>query len=222
MHRAGRPGPGAPVLPPAAGAGGLDVVVLAGGTGARLGGVSKPDVVARGARLIDHVLSGLDSLHGPLALGAVVVVAPEGVALPEGVLRAMENPPLGGPVAGAGAGLLALCAGGRAPAPVTALLACDAPEAWRALPALAARLAASPGAAGAVSVDGSHRQYLVGVYRTGPLGQAVAPGGVPLRDVAVRRALGELAPLEVDLGALRGAGRDLDTWEEVAAWERGG
>ena len=34
----------------------LDVLVLAGGTGRRLGGVSKPDVFARGARLLDHVL----------------------------------------------------------------------------------------------------------------------------------------------------------------------
>nr|WP_283251386.1 NTP transferase domain-containing protein [Actinomyces sp. AC-20-1] len=200
----------------------MDVVVLAGGTGARLGGVSKPDVVARGGRLIDHVLRGLDSLRGPLALGGVVVVAPEDVSLPDGVLRALEDPPLGGPVAGAGAGLLALRAEGRAPAPTTALLACDAPEAWRALPVLAARLAASPGADGAVSVDGAHRQYLVGVYRTGPLAAVVAPGGAPLRDVAVRRALGALVLLEADLGALRGVGRDLDTWEEVAAWERGG
>ena len=40
-------------------AGAVDVVVLAGGTGRRLGGASKPDVVARGARLLDHVLTGL-------------------------------------------------------------------------------------------------------------------------------------------------------------------
>lgn len=40
------------------GPGALDVLVLAGGTGRRLGGVSKPDVVARGARLLDHVLNG--------------------------------------------------------------------------------------------------------------------------------------------------------------------
>ena len=39
--------------------GSIDVVVLAGGTGRRLDGATKPDVVARGARLLDHVLSGL-------------------------------------------------------------------------------------------------------------------------------------------------------------------
>ena len=36
-----------------------DVVVLAGGTGTRLDGASKPDVVARGLRLLDHVLAEL-------------------------------------------------------------------------------------------------------------------------------------------------------------------
>jgi len=46
-------------------AGAVDVVVLAGGTGRRLGGASKPDVVARGARLLDHVLTGLAALSGP-------------------------------------------------------------------------------------------------------------------------------------------------------------
>ena len=78
-----------------------DVVVLAGGTGARLDGASKPDVVARGLRLLDHVLAGLEQLREQgLPLGRVCVVAPAEVALPGGVLRALEDPPLGGPVAG--------------------------------------------------------------------------------------------------------------------------
>ena len=112
-------------------AGAIDVVVLAGGTGRRLGGASKPDVVARGARLLDHVLTGLAALSGPSRSscpagsagrvgrsgpsgagaprpGRVVVVAPERVALPPGVLRALEDPPLGGPVAGIAAGLARL------------------------------------------------------------------------------------------------------------------
>ena len=45
-----------------AGPAAVDVVVLAGGTGRRLGGARKPDVVARGARLLDHVLAGLAGL----------------------------------------------------------------------------------------------------------------------------------------------------------------
>ena len=53
---------GSPDPPGTAHGGRLDVVVLAGGTGRRLGGASKPDVVARGARLLDHVLAGLSGL----------------------------------------------------------------------------------------------------------------------------------------------------------------
>ena len=67
-----------------------DVIVLAGGTGARLDGASKPDVVARGLRLLDHVLAGLEQLREQgLPLGRVCVVAPAEVALPGGVLRAL-------------------------------------------------------------------------------------------------------------------------------------
>ncbi|OLO91163.1 molybdopterin-guanine dinucleotide biosynthesis protein MobA, partial [Actinomyces naeslundii] len=77
----------------------VDVVVLAGGTGRRLGGAVKPDVVARGARLLDHVLAGLERLRDRgLPFGHVCVVAPAEVDLPTGVLRALEDPPLGGPV----------------------------------------------------------------------------------------------------------------------------
>ena len=68
----------------------VDVVVLAGGTGRRLDGATKPDVVARGARLLDHVLTGLERLRGQdLPLGHVCVVAPAQVALHDGVLRAL-------------------------------------------------------------------------------------------------------------------------------------
>ncbi|BDA63609.1 molybdenum cofactor guanylyltransferase [Actinomyces capricornis] len=201
----------------------IDVVVLAGGTAARLGGASKADVVARGARLLDHLLAGLARLRGEgLAVGRVCVVAPEQVALPDGVLRALEDPPLGGPVAGIAAGLARLERPG--PAGLTAVLTCDAPESWRALPVLAGRLAAGgpqgSGAGeedGAVVQDGDHRQYLLGLYRTRALRSAVAPGGAALRDVAVRRALGVLDVVAVPLAGPEA--RDLDTWEEIRAWD---
>lgn len=223
----------------------IDVVVLAGGTGRRLGGASKPDVVVRGARLLDHVLGGLDSLRGSLPLGRVVVVAPDSVALPDGVLRALEDPPLGGPVAGVAAGLDVLASAPGGSAPLTALLTCDAPESWRALPGLAAALGSAAGpddtevvgtAAGvgrpsghgrpdgAVAVAGSgadrHVQYLLGLYRTASLRRAVTPGGEPLRDVSVRRTVGALAVLEVE--RTEQDARDLDTWDEVRRWELSG
>ncbi|WP_172192313.1 molybdenum cofactor guanylyltransferase [Actinomyces faecalis] len=220
---------------------GYDVVVLAGGTGRRLGGASKPDVVARGRRLLDHVLDGLEHLRRPDQAGGprrVVVVAPAQVSLPGGVLRALEDPPRGGPVAGVAAGVLALAsqaaADGGQVAASTALLACDAPQSWRALPVLAARLEQDGRAGqvrdGVVAVepeDGArlHVQHLVGVYRTRALRELVAPGGVGLRDVSVHRTFARLRLGQVDLSrepGLRLAAQDLDTWDEVRRWEETG
>ncbi|MDO4242300.1 MAG: NTP transferase domain-containing protein [Actinomyces sp.] len=201
--------------------GGADALVLAGGTGRRLGGASKPDVVARGARLIDHLLTGLENLRGRGVINRVVVVAPSEVALPDGVLRALEDPPLGGPVAGIGAGLARLSetAGRDGPAPVTAVLTCDAPESWRALPVLLSALQAAPHAPGACTHDGTSPQYLLGVYRREEILSVMGPGS--LRDVSVRSVLGRLRPLAVDLGELAPAAHDLDTWPQVHAWDRG-
>ena len=197
-----------------------DVIVLAGGTGRRLDGASKPDVVARGLRLLDHVLAGLEQLRTQgLPLGRVCVVAPAEVALPAGVLRALEDPPMGGPVAGIAAGLDVL--GRRDPvAGLAGILTCDAPLSWRALPALHRALAqAGPELDGACARDGEHTQYLLGLYRRQALASAVAPGGVPLRDTAVRRALGTLRVRAIP--TTRDAVRDLDTWTEVRAWDSG-
>ena len=195
-----------------------DVIVLAGGTGRRLDGVSKPDVVARGLRLLDHVLAGLERLREQgLALGRVCVVAPAEVALPGDVLRALEDPPRGGPVAGIAAGLELL--GGSDPvAGLTGILTCDAPLSWRALPALHRALAeAGPELDGACARDGDHTQYLLGLYRRRALTAAVTPDGMPLRDTAVRRALG---PLHVTaIPTPHDVVRDLDTWAEVRAWD---
>ena len=198
--------------------GSIDVVVLAGGTGRRLDGATKPDVVARGARLLDHVLSGLEQLRGQgLPLGHVCVVAPAQVALPGGVLRALEDPPLGGPVAGIAAGLARLGRCGPA-AGLIGLLTCDAPSSWRALPGLIEALRQSePGADGVCALDGDHVQYLLGLYHRRALATAVAPDGVPLRDTAVRRSLGRLRVTAIPVP--HGVVRDLDTWAEVRAWD---
>ncbi|SDN71245.1 Molybdopterin-guanine dinucleotide biosynthesis protein A [Actinomyces ruminicola] len=213
----------------------LDVVVLAGGTGRRLGGASKPDVVVRGARLLDHVLGGIERVRAQLPPGDVVVVAPPTVAVPAGVLRALEDPPWGGPVAGIAAGLARLAALEQAsetepPGPagavgdehLTAVVTCDAPDSWRALPVLLEALENCEGAPGACAVDGDHVQYLLGAYRTAALAAVVAPGGVALRDVAVRRVLGRMDLVHVNLedrgDELARAAHDLDTWEDIRAY----
>ena len=66
---------------------------------------------------------------------------------------------------------------------------------------------------------GGYVQYLLGVYRPAPLAAGVAPGGVPLRDVSVRRALAVLS-LRTLTPADTWILRDLDTWEDVARWDQ--
>ena len=82
----------------------LHAIVLAGGGGRRLGGASKADLDIAGRRLLERVLTGLDGVVD----GLRVVVAPPSVRVPRGVLRTLEDPPHGGPLAGIGAGMDAL------------------------------------------------------------------------------------------------------------------
>ena len=102
----------------------FDAIILAGGRGSRLGGVSKADLTVGGRRLLDVVLEAVRRAR------TTVVVGP--VAAPDGVLVTLEDPPGTGPAAGIVAGLEAVaqpawldgraglrparCAGGGAPA----------------------------------------------------------------------------------------------------------
>lgn len=186
----------------------FDAVVLAGGEGRRLGGVSKADLVVGGRTYLDRAL---DAVGGAVRR---VVVGPGDLARP-GVPTTLEDPPLGGPVAGIAAGLDELGTGG---APWVAVLACDVPRAAGLVPTLAAGLAADPSADGAVVVDGEgHRQALVGIYRRAALEGAVealrADGGVHGR--SVRALVGGLTLVEVP--DPEGLSADADTWEDVAA-----
>lgn len=184
-----------------------DAVVLAGGQGRRLGGAAKPDVVVAGRRLLDHAL---DAVAGAARR---VVVGPESCAR-QGVLRTLEEPPGGGPVAGVDAGLAAL--GGDA-AETVVVLACDVPRAAGLVPRLLAALADAPDADGAVAHDGDHRQHLVAAYRRAALVAALAAlradGGV--RDRSVRRLVAALRL--VDVTDSDGSAADADTWQDVAA-----
>ena len=85
----------------------LAAMVVGGGGGERLGGVSKPDLVLGGVRLIDRVCAAL----GEVAGAGVVAVVPPTVRVPVGVGRTLEDPPGGGPLAGIDAGLAALSVG---------------------------------------------------------------------------------------------------------------
>ena len=61
------------------------VVILAGGTGSRLGGASKADLELDGQRLLDRVLVAVADADTITVVGDV--------AVPDGVHRTPEDPP---------------------------------------------------------------------------------------------------------------------------------
>jgi molybdopterin-guanine dinucleotide biosynthesis protein A len=171
-------------------------IVLAGGSGRRLGGVDKAGVVVGGRTLLDHVLAAVDGA------APVVVVGPRGAA--DHVVWTREEPPGGGPVAGLAAGLAVVPDGVE----FVAVLAVDQPGVTKST---VDRLSAAVGETGAVLVDDGHLQWLAGVWRVDVLRRALPlePAGVSLRSV-----LRPLAPVEVP--ALPGEAQDVDTPEDLS------
>lgn len=185
----------------------FDAVVLAGGTGARLGGLSKPNLEVGGLPLLRHALNAVSGAR------RVVVVGPAELSR-FGVATTLEDPPGGGPVAGLQAGLTHLAADGQ-PAATVVVLACDLPLAGSVVPAL---LAVLDNTDGAMALDPFGRaQPLLAVYRTGALQRAIltlpTAHGAPMRSLIDRLHLTTVA---VDAAATL----DADTWEQVAALER--
>lgn len=224
------------------------MIVLGGGEGRRLGGVSKPDLLLGGRRLLDRVL---DAGSGCAPL---VVVAPDSVEVPSGVLRTLEDPPAGGPVAGIAAGLALLRAheeeqsagdlgNGSADGPRDVLVvACDLPGAAGfigPLQAARAKLAerrtpeVSSGPDGSSGPDARADVHAAcdGVIAAHSDGRrellAVLADRAALeasireggaRDRSVRSLLAPLALESVLVPEV--AMEDVDTWEQHAAWER--
>ena len=205
-----------------------DLILLAGGRGSRLGGADKAAVTIAGRTLLSR------ALDARVLAARTVVVGPEssrpaaGAAAAE-VLWALEDPPLGGPVAGVAAGLAALERDAEAGADWVLLLACDLPWAADAARILlaAADTAGQPGAGsldaldaldGIHLVDAAGRdQWLAGLYRASALRAAMQSAGADARGARMRDLLAGLR--------LRGirdesnAGTDVDTWQDVAATE---
>lgn len=204
----------------------VDLLVLAGGRGMRLGGRDKAALEVGGRSLLARVLDAQ-----PLLGGRVVVVGHTPV--PAGVLRTVEQPPDGGPVAGISAGLVALRGSpqvhsdGDSPshqrsvarsADWVAVAAVDQPGAAVALAALRASLA---GAAGHVDAVGhqdaeGHRQWLLAVYRLVSLERALGRLG-EVRDASVRRLVADLRWQDAESG--REHLGDIDTWADARHWE---
>ena len=193
----------------------LAAIVVGGGGGERLGGVSKPDLTLGGVRLIDRVCGALLEACG----ARCVAVVPPAVRVPDGVLRTLEDPPGGGPLAGVDAGLRALSVGDDV---LVVIVSVDAPGVGAVLPVLL-EPALGEGAVGRIVRGGDPEpfdQYLLGVYRVGALrrvlDEAVASRG-SVRGVGVRRVLRALKVERVSVGA--DVCRDIDTPADVAWWE---
>lgn len=180
----------------------FDAIVLAGGRGSRLGGVSKADLVVGGVRLLDRVLAATTGAR------TTVVVGP--VSAP-GVLVTREDPPGTGPAAGLVAGLAAI----TDPAPWTLVLACDLPGAGGGVPALHA--AAASGSVQGYCLAGREGQpeWLAALYGSEALRAAASAYGDP-RNRSVRGLVGSLRLAVVDPGDA--SADDLDTWADHARW----
>lgn len=189
---------------------GTVAVVLSGGHGRRLGGVSKAAVEVGGRALLDLVL---DAVEAAGVRRAVVVGDAPGA--PRGWVEVTrERPAFGGPLAGLGAGLARVDG-----ADDMLVLACDLPHAARLVPTLVSTHAGPDGPDGVVVVDASgHEQWLAGRYGSAALRAAVAR-------VAAERG-GDLggAPARAALGSLRVTrlpdpghdSDDVDTPEDLA------
>jgi molybdopterin-guanine dinucleotide biosynthesis protein A len=179
-------------------------VVLAGGTGARLGGVDKASIEVDGVTLLERTLAATMT-----ATEVVVVGAEAPTSRP--VTWTLEDPPLGGPAAGL------LCALDRfATAPdLVAVIAVDMPKVNAATVArLVWAVEADTAADGAVLLDREgRRQTLAAVYRHSAL-IAARPGdpgqehGLPMRRLVAGLRL-------VEVPAVGDEGRDVDTWADV-------
>lgn len=214
------------------------VVILGGGTGERLGGVSKPELVVAGRSLLEWSLSQLPPTP-------TVLVAPETVAVPAGVGLLMEDPPRSGPAAGFAAGVAYLSEvgalevssdsevsastgsrlPGRNPDPtengakglgkeeaLVALVPVDAPLAGRCLSVLERALRANRDWDGVLAEADGVRQNVLGLFRLSPLRWAFSEG---VTNTSMRRVLSRLSVGTAEVQA--DWVRDADTPADLAA-----
>lgn len=179
-----------------------NAVVLAGGRATRLGGVVKPLIQVHGRTMLDAALAAASGAQRIAVVGAV--------AVPDGVLQTVEEPPHGGPAAGLTAGLATL----DVPAPWTLVLASDLPGVELAVPTLLAAAAGDPPVDGVCFHDSeSHPQWMLAIYRSEPLRRVIET--TDTTDLSMRRLLAPLTLRTIpgDSAAIS----DCDTWDDVHA-----
>ncbi|MBB2944734.1 molybdopterin-guanine dinucleotide biosynthesis protein A [Actinoplanes lutulentus] len=171
--------------------GGFAAVVLAGGAARRMGGADKPTLPVAGQSMLTRVLAAVHDADPRVVVGRVPS------DLPVSVHVTREEPPGGGPVAAAAAGL-ALVPDTIA---FTALLAADLPFlTGEAIDVLRLTMESAP-MEGAVYRDAEgHLQVLCGVWRTKSLRAALdrlAEERGDLHGASVRSLLDKVRVAEV-------------------------
>jgi molybdopterin-guanine dinucleotide biosynthesis protein A len=174
----------------------FDAIVLAGGGSTRFGGVDKAQLILEGVSLLDRVLTATSSATSTVVVGPVRKTS-------RPVDWTIEDPPLGGPVAGIAAGLSA------GTAPIVVLCSCDLP--WLTA-AEVARLVDGIGEHDGYGLRDSEgrEQRLAAAYRRTALSRALEALGDP-RDRAVRHLF---AGLDLAWTEPSRAGDDVDTWAD--------
>lgn len=203
-------------------------VVVAGGASRRLNHVPK-------ASLSDGTNTLLDcALEAVAAASPRVVVGPESLPLPSGVLRTREDPPFSGPAAAIHAGLECIaadCERLQTPLPSWCLiLGVDTPRIAPAVQLLitaarsAEQAATTPSPTGSEAPSDSEAsagfwgvsegiyQPLVGIYHFEAIRSVFSTGTT---DASVRSFLRRLNPVAVEMSAADTA--DVDTWEQAQA-----
>ncbi|MEU6326192.1 DUF6457 domain-containing protein [Streptomyces sp. NPDC047049] len=211
-----------------------DTIVLAGGAARRLGGADKPALSVGARPLLDRVLAACPD-------AAITVVVGPHRPTTRAVVRALEDPPGGGPLAALDAGLR------HTTAPTVLVLSADLPFlTTAAVQGLLAAATGTPGDAGAgtgavepgsnavgpedsgaprcgdgaMLQDASGRdQPLVAAYRAASLRRELARvraghgtlAGLPLRALVNGLRLGRVPDVTAT------ASFDCDTWEDLSA-----
>lgn len=183
----------------------FDAIILAGGGGRRMGGVSKADITVFGERLLDIALRAAE--------GAASTVVVGDVTAPPEVIVTLESPAGTGPAAGLLAGLEAVAR----PSSWTLVLACDLPDAAAAVSELHTARAAVDATTQGVCMrdDAGKPQPLLAVYRTDALHSAFTalgdPANRPLRAITDRLLVRQVTPRTARVD-------DLDTPAQLARW----
>lgn len=177
-------------------------MILAGGGGARLGGVDKASLDVGGRTLLERALDAVAEIE------RVAVAGPESPT-PREVVFTMETPPGGGPAAGL---LTALVDGLGIDDGLVAVVAVDLPGV--VAPTLR-RLMLAADRDGALLVDADgRRQHLCGVYAV-PALLAAAPPREEWHGLPMHRLLADLRLAEVE--AVGDEAHDVDTWADHRA-----